>query len=111
MKNIAVVNPGFSADCIETLEEIAMRERARLPGRTAARNSPHIPCLNDSDEGMTVIEPIALRELPGWLETRSRRGDLVALIIACDAGRTPAACRFASCPGGTMDYDSASVSS
>ena len=66
VKSIAVVNPGFSADCIETLEEIDGEVR-EIFIHAGGKNFAHIPCLNDSDEGMEVIETIARRELSGWL--------------------------------------------
>jgi protoporphyrin/coproporphyrin ferrochelatase len=65
-KNIAIVNPGFSSDCIETLEEIA-GEVAEIFRHAGGENFSHIPCLNDSDDGMKVIETIARRELQGWV--------------------------------------------
>jgi len=66
VKSIAVVNPGFSADCIETLEEIA-GEAAEIFHEAGGENFAHIPCLNASDEGMEVIETIVRREGTGWL--------------------------------------------
>lgn len=66
VKSIAVVNPGFSADCIETLEEIA-GEAAEIFHHAGGRNFSHIPCLNDSDNGMAVIETVVRRELQGWI--------------------------------------------
>jgi len=66
VKSIAVVNPGFSADCIETLEEIA-GEGAEIFHHAGGKNFVHIPCLNDSAEGMAVIEAMVRRELAGWL--------------------------------------------
>lgn len=66
VKSIAIVNPGFSADCIETLEEIA-GENAEIFHHAGGRNFSHIPCLNDSPEGMAVIEAITRRELMGWV--------------------------------------------
>ena len=66
VKSIAVVNPGFSADCIETLEEIA-GEAGEIFHHNGGRNFAHIPCLNDSPEGMRVIESLVRRELQGWL--------------------------------------------
>jgi ferrochelatase len=66
VKSIAVVNPGFSADCIETLEEIAV-EAAEIFRHAGGRNFSHIPCLNDSDDGMTVIETLVRKELAGWV--------------------------------------------
>jgi ferrochelatase len=65
VKSIAVVNPGFAADCIETLEEIDMEVREAFLA-AGGENFFHIPCLNDSDEGMVVIEAVVRRELSGW---------------------------------------------
>jgi ferrochelatase len=66
IRSIAIVNPGFSADCIETLEEIA-GEVAEIFHHAGGANFSHIPCLNDSDEGMDVIETLVRRELSGWI--------------------------------------------
>lgn len=66
VKSIAIVNPGFSADCIETLEEIA-GEVAEIFHHNGGKNFAHIPCLNDSPGGMRVIETLVRRELQGWL--------------------------------------------
>jgi protoporphyrin/coproporphyrin ferrochelatase len=66
VKSVAIVNPGFSADCIETLEEIA-GEAQEIFRHAGGENFSHIPCLNDSDDGMEVIETIARRELSGWV--------------------------------------------
>ncbi len=65
VKNIAVVNPGFSADCLETLEEIAV-EAAETFHAKGGEVFTHIPCLNDSAGGMRVIEAIVQNELLGW---------------------------------------------
>ena len=51
MKSIAIVNPGFSADCIETLDEIGREVRDKFL-HAGGKNFAHIPCLNDSPEGM-----------------------------------------------------------
>ncbi len=66
VKDIAVFNPGFVADCLETLEEIA-GEAGELFHEAGGRNFTHIPCLNDSAEGMAVIEAISRREAAGWI--------------------------------------------
>jgi ferrochelatase len=66
VKSIAVVTPGFSADCLETLEEIAV-ENAHLFKKHGGKNFVAIPCLNDSGPGMLVIWQLALRELKGWV--------------------------------------------
>ena len=69
VKAIAVVNPGFASDCIETLEEIA-GEAAEIFHHAGGEHFAHIPCLNDSDEGMRVIETLVHRELAGWSDRR-----------------------------------------
>jgi len=65
VKNLVVITPGFSADCLETLEEIA-GENAEYFHHAGGENFAAVPCLNDSEPGMRVIEAIALRELQGW---------------------------------------------
>jgi ferrochelatase len=66
VKNLAVITPGFAADCLETLEEIAM-ENATVFKEHGGENFAHIPCLNDSPGGMAVIGDVVLRELKGWI--------------------------------------------
>jgi ferrochelatase len=66
VKNIAVVTPGFSADCLETLEEIA-QENAEIFKHNGGEQFAAIPCLNDSEPGMDVIRQLVLRELQGWI--------------------------------------------
>ncbi|MVA95766.1 ferrochelatase [Nitratireductor sp. CAU 1489] len=66
MKSIAVFNPGFVSDCLETLEEIA-GEAGEIFHEAGGKNFTHIPCLNDSAEGMAVIEAMVRRELSGWI--------------------------------------------
>ena len=66
VRSIAVVTPGFSADCLETLEEIA-QENAEILHHNGGEKFSFVPCLNDSDEGMDVIRQIVLRELQGWI--------------------------------------------
>jgi len=65
-RDIAVFNPGFSSDCLETLEEIA-GEGEEVFHENGGENFTHIPCLNDSPEGMDVIEHMVRRELGGWI--------------------------------------------
>lgn len=66
VKRIAIVNPGFSADCIETLEEIDGEVREVFM-HAGGEKFTHIPCLNDTAEGMDVIEAMVRRELQGWV--------------------------------------------
>ena len=67
VKRLAVVTPGFAADCLETLEEIGI-ENAGYFLRAGGERFAAIPCLNDSAEGIAVIETLARRELKGWSE-------------------------------------------
>lgn len=66
VKRLAVIMPGFSADCLETLEEIAIRggETFREHG---GEHYAAIPCLNDGPEGMALLETLVRRELAGWI--------------------------------------------
>jgi ferrochelatase len=66
VRRMAVVTPGFSADCLETLEEIA-QENAEIFQHNGGEKFAAIPCLNDSDAGMDVIRQLVLRELQGWI--------------------------------------------
>jgi protoporphyrin/coproporphyrin ferrochelatase len=66
LRRVAVVMPGFSADCLETLEEIA-QENAEIFRHNGGEQFAAIPCLNDSDAGMDVIRQLVLRELQGWI--------------------------------------------
>ena len=66
VRRIAVVTPGFSADCLETLEEIA-QENAEIFKHHGGEQFAAIPCLNDSEPGMDVIRQLVLRELQGWI--------------------------------------------
>jgi ferrochelatase len=65
-RSVAVIMPGFAADCLETLEEIAM-ENAEIFKHAGGKNFAAIPCLNDSPAGMAVIREVVLRELKGWI--------------------------------------------
>src|SRR5438309_11188511 len=66
VRRIAVITPGFSADCLETLEEIA-QENAETFTHAGGEQFAAIPCLNDSEAGMDVIRQLVLRELQGWI--------------------------------------------
>ena len=67
IKKIAILTPGFSVDCLETLEEIAMEGRDEFL-EAGGEKYAYIPCLNDSDDGMKVIESVVRRELSGWID-------------------------------------------
>jgi len=65
IKRIAVVMPGFAADCLETLEEIAI-ENAEIFRRNGGETLTAVPCLNDGEDGMAAIAAVVRRELQGW---------------------------------------------
>jgi ferrochelatase len=67
VKNLAIVTPGFTADCLETLEEIA-GENAEIFHHHGGENFAAIPCLNDGPLGMSVIRHVVRRELAGWIQ-------------------------------------------
>jgi ferrochelatase len=66
VRRLAVVAPGFAADCLETLEELAMENRQAFLDNGGERFS-YIPCLNAGPLGVGVIEHVVRRELAGWL--------------------------------------------
>ncbi len=66
VKNLAIIAPGFAADCLETLEELGM-ENAEIFKHAGGENFAAIPCLNDSSAGMAVLRDIVTRELKGWI--------------------------------------------
>jgi ferrochelatase len=66
VRRLAVVMPGFAADCLETLEEIA-QENAEIFRHNGGEAFSAIPCLNDSEAGIDVICQLVLRELQGWI--------------------------------------------
>jgi ferrochelatase len=66
IKKVALVAPGFSADCLETLEELDVENR-HIFESNGGEKFAYLPALNDSPEGLDVIEAVARRELMGWL--------------------------------------------
>ncbi len=65
-KRVAIFAPGFSADCLETLEELAIQGEEEFM-HAGGTHFAYIPCLNDSDPGMAMLEILVRRELSGWL--------------------------------------------
>nr|WP_320142730.1 ferrochelatase [uncultured Cohaesibacter sp.] len=66
VKRIAIFNPGFSADCLETLEEIDGENR-EIFMEHGGEQFAHLPCLNDSEEGMDMLATLTINELQGWI--------------------------------------------
>jgi len=73
-KRIAVMAPGFSSDCVETLEEINEEIKEAFE-EAGGEHFEYIPCLNDDDAHVDMIETIVRREALGWLveETENTR--------------------------------------
>ena len=66
VKDLAIVAPGFAADCLETLEELAIGARENFLEH-GGRNFSYIPCLNDADEHIRLLSALVARELGGWI--------------------------------------------
>lgn len=64
---VALLTPGFAADCLETLEEIALRGRAEFLS-FGGNKFAHLACLNASAEAMLLYQTLVSRELAGWME-------------------------------------------
>lgn len=65
-RKLAVAAPGFSADCLETLEELAIRGREQFLG-AGGQHYATLACLNDGEAGMAMLEMLVRRELSGWI--------------------------------------------
>jgi ferrochelatase len=66
VRRVAIVAPGFSADCVETLEELAIRGRETFLA-AGGTHFASLPCLNDSPHGIEMLRSIIARELEGWV--------------------------------------------
>lgn len=65
-KRIVIAAPGFSADCLETLEELAIRGREQFT-EAGGEQFAALSCLNASPAGMEMLEALMRRELSGWI--------------------------------------------
>jgi protoporphyrin/coproporphyrin ferrochelatase len=66
IKRVAILAPGFSADCLETLEELSIRGRETFL-EAGGTDFAYLPCLNDSAVGIEMLRTILSRELAGWV--------------------------------------------
>ena len=66
VERVAIAAPGFSADCLETLEELGIRGRETFLA-AGGKSFALFECLNDSADGMAMLEALVRRELAGWL--------------------------------------------
>lgn len=65
-KKVAIFAPGFSSDCLETCEELAIRGKEDFEAAGGERFA-YIPCLNDSEIGISLLDKLMRRELAGWI--------------------------------------------
>ena len=65
VKRVDVMCPGFSADCLETLEEIEVEAQAAFL-RAGGKAFHYIPCLNDQHEWIAALAQLTMRHLQGW---------------------------------------------
>jgi ferrochelatase len=65
VKRVDVMCPGFTSDCLETLEEIDQEARAAYT-KAGGSEFHYIPCLNDQHEWIAALSSIAMRHLQGW---------------------------------------------
>ena len=68
VKRVAIFAPGFSADCLETLEELNIRGRETFMA-AGGTHFAYLPCLNDSEPGLTMLRRLLARELEGWVRS------------------------------------------
>ncbi len=82
IKKVAVMMPGFSADCLETLEEIA-EEGAEEFMEAGGTHFTAVPCLNAREDHIDMLADMARRKLlPGWLDEREERVDIARQDVA-----------------------------
>ncbi|MBH9536182.1 ferrochelatase [Novosphingopyxis sp. YJ-S2-01] len=65
IKRVAIAAPGFASDCLETLEELAIRGQEQFV-EAGGKRFAYLPCLNDSAPGIAMLETLLRRELMGW---------------------------------------------
>ena len=65
IRKVAILAPGFSADCLETLEELAIRGRESFVA-AGGTHFAYLPCLNNSAVGVAMLRTLLARELEGW---------------------------------------------
>ena len=70
--SLAVLTPGFSADCVETLEEVALRGKETFLG-SGGWNFAFLPCLNADADAIRFYQALLGRELAGWTEGLPRQ--------------------------------------
>jgi len=100
IKRIDVVCPGFSADCLETLEEIA-EQNAEFFHEAGGETLSYIPCLNARADHLDFLSELVLRHLQGWPETAPAQ-DVAQCTAEAEATRLRAGQRLASREAGEL---------
>jgi len=67
VKNLLMISPGFSSDCVETLEELAIGLQETFH-EAGGENFAVVPCLNASKHSIDMLEHVVSNELQGWLK-------------------------------------------
>ena len=67
VKNLVMIMPGFSADCVETLEEVAIG-LDEVFKHAGGKNFSAVPCLNDSQPSIDMLKALVRQELQGWID-------------------------------------------
>ena len=86
VKSVQVICPGFSADCLETLEEIGVENRDYFL-QAGGERYEYIPCLNSDAEHITALAAVLEDNLQGWLEDRRNPDATQARAKALGAAR------------------------
>jgi protoporphyrin/coproporphyrin ferrochelatase len=73
IRHVQVLCPGFAVDCLETLEEIAIRAREQFLGAGGERLD-YIPALNDSDAHVHLLRSLIQTQTQGWLDGNAHAG-------------------------------------
>lgn len=85
VRHVHVVCPGFTADCLETLEEIAMEGRHAFL-KAGGTQFHYLPCLNDDPQWLDALARIANEHLQGWNQPGGERADQASRTLALAMG-------------------------
>ncbi|MBK1721109.1 ferrochelatase [Thiocystis violacea] len=86
VKSVQVISPGFSADCLETLEEISIENRHLFLG-AGGESYTYIPCLNDNPDHLELFADLTLRHCAGWPEIAGVAADDAELAARAERAR------------------------
>ena len=86
VKSVQVISPGFSADCLETLEEIA-EENCHSFLEAGGASYSYIPCLNDGAEHLAMLADLIVRHSAGWPEVDGPAADAAGLKARAERAR------------------------